>query len=90
MKNFQNRSLTGLIFTLLFIFNLSLVVIAVVKNDDLYVGYAILLSCVQFYLYERFKISRIFFEGDMHDLAQTVKHEHVDKKALNYYDINPN
>jgi hypothetical protein len=90
MKNFQIRSLAGPCFALLFVFNISLVTIAVIKNDDLYVAYAIVLSCVQFYLYERFKVSRIFFEGDMHDTAQTEKHGHADKKAINYYDINPN
>ena len=90
MKNFQIRSSAGLYFALLFVFNIGLVAIAVIKNDDLYVAYAIVLSCVQFYLYERFRISRIFFEGDVHDTAQTVKYGRQEKKAASYYDINPN
>ena len=90
MKNLQIRSLTGLIFTLLFILNVSLVVIAVVKNNDLYVAYAILLSCAQFYLYDRFKISRIFFESDVHESAQTVKYDREGKKNIKYHEINLN
>jgi len=90
MKNFQIRSLKGLFFSLVFIFNISLVVIAVIKNNDLYLAYAILLSCAQFYIYERFKISRIFFESDMHGNAQTVKYRDTEKRDLKYYDINAN
>lgn len=88
MKNSQNRSLAGLIFILLFIFNISLVVTAVLKNDDLYIAYAILISCVQFYLYHKFKISGFFFECDLNGSAQTIKHD--DEKGGRYYDVNPN
>nr|WP_294790276.1 hypothetical protein [uncultured Mucilaginibacter sp.] len=88
MKNSQNRSLAGLIFILLFIFNVSLVVIAVLKNDDLYIAYAILMSYVQFYLYHKFKISRFFFECDVDGSSQTIKHP--DEKGGRYYDVNPN
>lgn len=90
MKNFQIRSLIGLIFTLLLMFNIGLIVIAVIKNDDLYVAYAILLSCVQFYFYERFKISRIFFESDVRESVQTIKYCDADKKDIRYHEINLN
>jgi hypothetical protein len=87
MKNFQIKSLAGL---LLFIFTITLVIIAVIKNDDLYVAYAILLSCVQFYLYKRFNISRIFFEGNVHEPVQPIKCRHIDKKGIRYHEINLN
>ncbi|MGY3212629.1 hypothetical protein [Mucilaginibacter sp. HD30] len=90
MKNIPIRSLTGLIFSLLFMFNVSLVVLAVIKNDDLNMAYAILLSCAQFYLYERFNISRIFFESDIVEHPKTVKNRRGQKTNLKYYDINPN
>ncbi len=88
MKNLSIRSLKDLIFTLLFIFNVCLVVIAVIKNDDLYIAYAILLSCAQFYLYEKFKSSRIFFTCDTHEFAHTDEYAHG--KRMKYYDINLN
>lgn len=90
MKNFQISPLTGFFLTSIFVFNITLLVIAVIKNDDLYVAYAIVLSCLQFYIYKKFKIPGIFFESDVHDTAQTVKYGHQDKKTINYYDINPN
>jgi 4-amino-4-deoxy-L-arabinose transferase-like glycosyltransferase len=90
MKNFQIRSLTGLIFALLFIFNISLVLIAVIKNDDLYIAYAILLSCGQFYLYEKFKLYRILFACNSDEFAHTDNHAHTDGKRMKHYDINLN
>lgn len=90
MKNFQFRSLTGLIFALLFISNISLVVIAVINSNDLYAAYAILLSCAQFYLYRKFKILRIFFECDVHQPVQASNYGRADKKSIKRYEINLN
>jgi hypothetical protein len=90
MKNFQIRSLTGLSFALLFIFNICLIITAVIKSDDLYVAYAILLSCAQFYLYEKFKMYRILFECDTHEYARSVKYRNADETAIKHYEINPN
>lgn len=90
MKNFQIRSLVGLCFALLFVFNIALVIIAVIKNDDLYVAYAIFLSSAQFYLYEKFKISRIFFESEVNDLSHTEGYSRVDERHMRHYDINLN
>jgi hypothetical protein len=90
MKNFQIRCLAGLSFVLLFIFNISLVVIGVIKGDDLYVAYAILLSCAQFYLYEKLKISRMFFESHVSDLVNTERYSRVDERHMRQYDIHLN
>ena len=90
MKNLQIRPLIGLSFVLLFIFNISLVITAVVTSNDLYVAYAILLSCSQFYLYEKLKISRVFFESDVSDLAHTEGYSRVDERHIRHYDINLN
>jgi hypothetical protein len=54
MKNFRFRSGIGLVFSLLFIFNIRLVVIAVITTDHLLVALGIVTTCVQYYLYERF------------------------------------
>ena len=90
MKNLPIRPLVGLSFALLFVFNICLVITAIIKSDDLYVAYAILLSCAQFYFYEKFKVSRIFFECDTHEPAHTENHAHVDKKGIKYYEVNLN
>jgi hypothetical protein len=90
MKNLQIRPLVGLSFAILFVFNICLVITAVIKSDDLYVAYAILVSCAQFYLYEKLKISRIFFESDVSDLAHTEGYSRVDERHMRHYDINLN
>lgn len=91
MKNLKIRPLGGLYFALLFILNVTLVTIAVIKSDDLYVAYAILLSSAQFYIYEKFKISRIFFECDTHhDYGETQEYTQVDETGIRHYDIHLN
>ena len=90
MKNLQIRSLSGLCFALFAILNISLVIIAVIKNDDLYVAYAILLSCAQFYLYEKLKLGRIFFESDVQDAPRISDCNKAEKKGTEYYRINSN
>lgn len=90
MKNFQIRSLTGLIFTLFFVLNISLVIIAVLKNDDLYIAYAILLSCAQFYLYEKFKSTRILNGSDTDESNCNTPYNNVDATGIQRYNINLN
>ncbi len=90
MKNLKIRPLGGLYFALLFIFNITLVTIAVVKNDDLYVAYAILLSCSQFYIYQKCRMWRIFFAYDCHDDTPEYHCGDEKEKFDRYYQINPN
>lgn len=57
MKNFRFRSGIGLVFILLFIFNIGLVVIAVITTNHLLIGLGIVISCVQYYLHDLFRRS---------------------------------
>ena len=54
MKNFRFRSGIGLVFIALFILNIGLVVTAVITTNYLLIAMAIVLSCAQFYLHDRF------------------------------------
>jgi hypothetical protein len=54
MKNFRFGSGIGLVFIALFILNIGLVLAAVIAGNHLLIGLAIVLSCAQFYLHDRF------------------------------------
>jgi|GEM_PF-2741028 len=90
MKKNQIRLIGGLFFALLFIFNVSLVIIAVIKNDDIYVAYAILLSCFQFYIYHKSSLSKTFFKADKTEPMQTIQYQRADKPQPKYHEIYPN
>ena len=52
MKKNRFRSGIGLVFTLLFVFNIGVVVAAVMANNYVLIGLGIMLSCFQYYLHE--------------------------------------
>ena len=58
MKNFRFRSGIGLVFILLFIFNMGLVIVAAITTNYLLIGLGIVLSCFQYYLHDLFRRSR--------------------------------
>lgn len=59
MKNFRFRSGIGLVFILLFIFNMGLVIVAAITTNYLLIGLGIVLSCIQYYLHDLFRRSQM-------------------------------
>lgn len=57
MKIFRLRSGIGLVFILFFIFNIGLIVIAVITTNHLLIGLGIVISCIQYYLHDLFRRS---------------------------------
>ena len=90
MKNYQIRPLGGLYFALLFVFNIALVTIAVFENNDIYVAYAILISSLQFYVYEKWKLSRFLFAAEVQTVEHTEVFTHTDEGGIKQYDSNLN
>ncbi len=69
MKNLKIWSLAGLFLVIIFLFDIGLVVVAIIKNNDLYVAYAILVSCLQLYVYEKLKLSRFVFDRKLVEIC---------------------
>ncbi|MFD0750269.1 hypothetical protein ACFQZS_08965 [Mucilaginibacter calamicampi] len=90
MKKNQIRPLGGLYLALLFIFNISLVAIAVIKNDDIYVAYAILISCFQFYICHKSRVFRILFSVDTPESQRPMQPRDAHKKEPKYHEIHLN
>ncbi len=82
----------GLFFALIFLVDIGLVVIAVIKDNDLYVAYAILISCLQFYLYEKLKMSRLFFNMRVDTTRddEVIPEKVSTHSQVKYYNINLN